>query len=161
MPTKQFQLLKATASIKPEVKKQIIITAPIHAMSSSCMAYLAPIWTASSPRRRGDDSILSLREGLGLLEAVGVLFNVGAVEVNFSRSMLDMDRATLVWLSRSTKATAGGIMAVGCFIWLNGIFGKGGKVEWVRKARLDNDVLSDRCHCDCDHKLTQGRNGFD
>lgn len=119
MPTKQFQLLKATASIKPEVKKQMMMTAPIQAISSSCIAYVVAVEIFSS-LRDCNGSIFALREGLGLLELVGVLFSVGAAELNFSRSTLDMDRVTPAWLSMSTKDTADGMMGAGCFIRLCG-----------------------------------------
>jgi len=92
MPTKQFHELKATASIRPDVKKQAVITPPIHAMSSSSLVYLVTLscpsllFIASMSACSGSGVRIlddNFRAGLGLLETLGVLLRVGAAEVNF------------------------------------------------------------------------------
>jgi len=91
MPTKQFHELKATASISPDVKKQVMIMPPIHAMSSSSVVYLD---TVSNPSLLSITSLFAcvgdgvelleafFRVGLEFLETLGVLFRVGAAELN-------------------------------------------------------------------------------
>lgn len=78
------------------MKKQVIITPPIHAMSKSWFVYLNTVlilsWllVASISACLGDDVGLLADSffltGLGLLETLRVLLRVGAVELNFCKS---------------------------------------------------------------------------
>lgn len=102
MPTKQLQELKATASMRPDVKKQVMMTAPIQLTSSSSLLYVVAARNAvafsmasmSSEFGEGvgvrSASFFAAGLGLGLLDTFGVLFNVGASELNFCRSMFDI-----------------------------------------------------------------------
>lgn len=115
MPTKQFHELNATASIRPEVKKQVMMTPPIHAISNSSLVYLdivlilSLLSIASMSTCLGDGVGLLedtfFRSGLGFREPLGVLLRVGAAELNFSRSMFD-PVLSISALSTSTNVTA-------------------------------------------------------
>ena len=93
MPTKQFHELKATASMRPDVKKQMTMTPPIHAMSNSWFEYrdaprrllLLCIASVSACVGAGVELMVPtcFRDGLGHRETLGVLLSVGAVELNF------------------------------------------------------------------------------
>lgn len=127
MPTKQFHELNATASIIPDVKKQVMITEPIQAISSSWLVYLVTVLTcrlfsiASISSCFGDgvglleESFIlhELLTGLGLLETFGVLFSVGAAELNFWRSMFEVVLSNTGFsVSRNLTAMLTGIEGV-------------------------------------------------
>lgn len=117
MPTKQFQELNDTASIRPDVKKQVMTIEPIQARSNSWLMYLVAFVVGFSFSMASMSSLLGegvgqrsaifFRAGLGLggRDGIGVLFSVGAAELNFSRSMFDLVPSSCS-RSKSTKVTA-------------------------------------------------------